>query len=88
MNSVVCDPPFELTVLVSEFCCEARAVRVSFPNCNVVFKPKSAVLPFINEEPVVIDTLPASILLIISSSSPSYFNLRFLESKSKVASVL
>ena len=59
-----------------------------FSNWNTPFIPKSAVLPRIREEPVVIETLPASRLLTISSSLPWYDSFRFFESKSNVASVL
>ena len=70
-KGVVCTPPVEFTVFDSEFCWLTRAVRVSFPNCSLVLIPNSAAEPRIRLEPVVIDTLPASRVLIISSSLPS-----------------
>ena len=64
-------PPLVFTVFDSEFCCETRPVMVSLPNCSFAFTPKSAVEPRMSDDPVVIDTLPASIDFTMSSSFPS-----------------
>ncbi len=88
LNGVVCTPPLVDMERDSEFCCDSSVVAVSLPNCSLAFRPNRAVLPRMSDEPVVRLTLPASMLLTISSSLPSYWSLMFFESKSNVASVL
>ncbi|OAV75590.1 hypothetical protein Barb7_00782 [Bacteroidales bacterium Barb7] len=66
----VCTPPFEATVFDSDSCCAKSVFTRNFPNCISALTPKRAAPPLTNELEVVILTFPASIFLIISSSSP------------------